>query len=120
MLTPVNDRMQKILCRTRQLRRKQELRSSAALSAACLLLAGGIAALLQQNSAPGCSVVLAGYGAVLLHSGTEGYVVLSVVSFVVGALFAFLCLRYRQRRPHCPREHAESRVSSPPRDPGQS
>lgn len=120
MPTPVNDRMQKILCCTRQLRRKQELRSSAALSAVCLLLAGGIAALLQQDSAPGCSVVLAGYGAVLLHSGTEGYVVLSVVSFVVGALFAFLCLRYRQRRPHCPREHAESRVSSPPSDPGQS
>lgn len=62
MPTPVNDRMQKILCRTRQLRRKQELRSSAALSAVCLLLAGGIAALLQQDSAPGCSVVLAEIG----------------------------------------------------------
>ncbi len=120
MPTPVNDRMQKILCRTRQLRRKQELRSSGALSVLCLFLTGGIAALLQQVHTPGCSVVLAGYGAVLLHSGTEGYVVISVISFVIGALFTFLCLRYRQRRLHCPREHAESRVSSPPCDPGQS
>lgn len=120
MPRPVNDRMQKILCRTRQLRRKQELRSSCILSAACLILTGSIAALLHQAHAPACSVVLSGYGAVLLHSGTEGYVVLGVVSFVIGALFTLLCLRYRQCRLHRPHEDAEGRVSSPPCGPGQS
>ena len=120
MPRPVSDRTQKILCRTRQLRRKQELRSSCILSAVCLLLTGGISALLLQGHTPGCSVVLAGYGAVLLHSGTEGYVVISLISFVVGALFTLLCLRYRQRRIRCPRETAEGRVSSPPCDHGQS
>ena len=44
----------------------------------------------------GLSIVLAGYGSVLLHSGADAYIVVSVGSFVTGVVFTLLGIRYRQ------------------------
>ena len=93
----VTARMQKILHRTHQLRRRRIQRSNFLLSTACLLLTAEIAALLHQRHLPGVSVVLSGYSSVLLHSGTDAYIVVGILSFVIGVLFTLLCIRYKRR-----------------------
>lgn len=69
-----------------------QLRSLRSLS----VLTVGIASLLYQEHVPGLSIVLAGYGSVLLHSGADAYIVVSVGSFVTGVVFTLLGIRYRQ------------------------
>lgn len=64
-------RMEEIRRRTRRLRQRRAHRINCALSAACLFLTVGIASLLYQEHVPGLSIVLAGYGSVLLHSGAD-------------------------------------------------
>lgn len=66
-------RMEEIRRRTRRLRQRRAHRINCALSAACLFLTVGIASLLYQEHVPGLSIVLAGYGSVLLHSGADAY-----------------------------------------------
>ena len=81
-------RMEEIRRRTRRLRQRRAHRINCALSAVCLFLTVGIASLLYQEHVPGLSIVLAGYGSVLLHSGADAYIVVSVGSFVTGVVFA--------------------------------
>ena len=80
-------RMEEIRRRTRRLRQRRAHRINCALSAVCLFLTVGIASLLYQEHVPGLSIVLAGYGSVLLHS---------VGSFVTGVVFTLLGIRYRR------------------------
>lgn len=87
-------RMEEIRRRTRRLRQRRAHRINYALSAVCLFLTVGIASLLYQEHVPGLSIVLAGYGSVLLHSGADAYIV--VGSFVTGVVFTLLGIRYRQ------------------------
>ena len=85
-------RMEEIRRRTRRLRQRRAHRINCTLSAVCLFLTVGIASL----HVPGLSIVLAGYGSVLLHSGADAYIVVSVGSFVTGVVFTLLGIRYRQ------------------------
>ena len=91
-------RMEEIRRRTRRLRQRRAHRINCTLSAVCLFLTQclGIASLLYQEHVPGLSIVLAGYGSVLLHSGADAYIVVSVGSFVTGVVFTLLGIRYRQ------------------------
>ena len=82
-------RMEEIRRRTRRLRQRRAHRINCTLSAVCLFLTVGIASLLYQEHVPGLSIVLAGYGSVLLHSGADAYIVVSVV-------FTLLGIRYRR------------------------
>lgn len=68
-------RMEEIRRRTRRLRQRRTHRINCTLSAVCLFLTVGIASLLYQEHVPGLSIVLAGYGSVLLHSGADAYIV---------------------------------------------
>lgn len=86
-------RMEEIRRRTRRLRQRRAHRINCALSAVCLFLTVGIASLLYQEHVPGLSIVLAGYGSVLLHSGADAYIVVSVGSFVTGVVFTLLGIR---------------------------
>lgn len=86
-------RMEEIRCRTRRLRQRRAHRINCTV---CLFLTVGIASLLYQEHVPGLSIVLAGYGSVLLHSGADAYIVVSVGSFVTGVVFTLLGIRYRQ------------------------
>ena len=70
-------RMEEIRRRTRRLRQRRAHRINCTLSAVCLFLTVGIASLLYQEHVPGLSIVLAGYGSVLLHSGADAYIVVS-------------------------------------------
>ena len=88
-------RMEEIRRRTRRLRQRRAHRINCALSAVCLFLTVGIASLLYQEHVPGLSIVLAGYGSVLLHSGADAYIVVSVGSFVTGVVFTLLGIRTR-------------------------
>ncbi len=98
-MTPSADiRMQAILRRTRQLRRRLEFRTNCILSTVCLFLTGSIVGLLHQNHAPGISTVTTGYSSVLLHSGTDVYVVIGIGSFVTGVVFTLICIRYQRRK----------------------
>lgn len=89
-------RMEEIRRRTRRLRQRRAHRINCALSAVCLFLTVGIASLLYQEHVPGLSIVLAGYGSVLLHSGADAYIVVNVGSFVTGVVFTLLGIRYRR------------------------
>lgn len=89
-------RMEEIRRRTRRLRQRRAHRINCTLSAVCLFLTVGIASLLYQEHVPGLSIVLAGYGSVLLHSGADAYIVVSVGSFVTGVVFTLLGIRYRR------------------------
>lgn len=86
-------RMEEIRRRTRRLRQRRAHRINCTLSAVCLFLTVGIASLLYQEHVPGLSIVLAGYGSVLLHSGADAYIVVSVGSFVTGVVFTLLGIR---------------------------
>ena len=86
-------RMEEIRRRTRRLRQRRAHRINCTLSAVCLFLTVGIASLLYQEHVPGLSI---GYGSVLLHSGADAYIVVSVGSFVTGVVFTLLGIRYRQ------------------------
>lgn len=59
-------RMEEIRRRTRRLRQRRTHRINCTLSAVCLFLTVGIASLLYQEHVPGLSIVLAGYGSVLM------------------------------------------------------
>lgn len=83
-------RMEEIRRRTRRLRQRRAHRINCTLSAVCLFLTVGIASLLYQEHVPGLSIVL------LLHSGADAYIVVSVGSFVTGVVFTLLGIRYRQ------------------------
>ena len=99
VVTPLTQpivRMEEIRRRTRRLRQRRAHRINCALSGVCLFLTVGIASLLYQEHVPGLSIVLAGYGSVLLHSGADAYIVVSVGSFVTGVVFTLLGIRYRQ------------------------
>lgn len=89
-------RMEEIRRRTHRLRQRRAHRINCTLSAVCLFLTVGIASLLYQEHVPGLSIVLAGYGSVLLHSGADAYIVVSVGSFVTGVVFTLLGIRYRR------------------------
>ena len=82
-------RMEEIRRRTRRLRQRRAHRINCTLSAVCLFLTVGIASLLYQEHVPGLSIVL-------LHSGADAYIVVSVGSFVTGVAFTLLGIRYRQ------------------------
>ena len=100
-------RMEEIRRRTRRLRQRRAHRINCTLSAVCLFLTVGIASLLYQEHVPGLSIVLAGYGSVLLHSGADAYIVVSVGSFATGVVFTLLGIRYRQYKAlHRPSEAA--------------
>ena len=88
-------RMEEICRRTRRLRQRRAHRINCALrslsvfdSRHCVPAVSG--------ACSGLSIVLAGYGSVLLHSGADAYIVVSVGSFVTGVVFTLLGIRYRQ------------------------
>ena len=90
-------RMEEIRRRTRRLRQRRAHRKMFTIFMRNdQLVPIGIASLLYQEHVPGLSIVLAGYGSVLLHSGADAYIVVSVGSFVTGVVFTLLGIRYRQ------------------------
>ena len=90
-------RLREIFRRVQHRRQAAALRTDASLAAACLLLACGITALLDQNTLPHAAWAYpTGYSTILLHSGAQSYVVVGVAAFVGGAAFTLLCLFFRQ------------------------
>ena len=120
MTQKANVRMEEIRRRVRKLRQRRAIRINCTLSAACLLLTIGIASLLYQKHIPGLSIVLAGYGSVLLHSGADAYIVVGVGSFVTGVVFTLLGIRYQRRkatrRPFSPDVSEKAHSQSPSDD----
>lgn len=81
-------RMEEIRRRTRRLRQRRAHRINCTLSAVCLFLTVGIASLLYQEHVPGLSIVLAGYGSVLLHSGADAPISWSASAPLSPALYS--------------------------------
>ena len=115
-------RMQEIRCRTRKYRRRGERRVILCLTLCSLFLLAGMGILHESIQRTGISYaaghttepVLAarhatkrsggpflatdGYGSVLLRSGVDRYVTVSIAAFVAGVLLTILCIRCRKRR----------------------
>lgn len=90
-------RMGLIRCRTRQYRRRQESRQISCLTACSLFLAAAICALFAGVQTPGIAGVAAGCGAVLLRSGVSEYVMVGIVTFVLGVSVTVLCIRLKNK-----------------------
>ncbi len=91
------NRIQEIHRRTRIYRKRREKRTFSLLTMCSLFLLCGIGGLLNTVQPPGVSTVTDGYGALLLRHGAEGYIVVGVAAFAVGASLTILCIRYRRR-----------------------
>ena len=119
-------RMQEIRCRTRKYRRRGERRVILCLTLCSLFLLAGMGILHESIQRTGVSYaaghttnrsgepvlaakhatkrsggpVLAaeGYGSVLLRSGVDRYVTVSIAAFAAGVLLTILCIRCRRRR----------------------
>ncbi|MEG2421682.1 MAG: hypothetical protein RSB55_09025 [Oscillospiraceae bacterium] len=92
-------RIKRVLARTKKLRHQRERRLLGGLSALCLLLTVGLAALFGAVTVgiPYGSPVTGTYAAVLLHEGAGGYVLVGVLAFSIGALITVLCLWWHKR-----------------------
>lgn len=103
-----DERMNALLLRTRVLRRRRENRLIAALSGMGVLCAACLAGLLEAGR-PGNTAFSALYGAALLYSEAGGYVLVGVITFVLGAAITGFCLwrKHKDDRKHESKEDKE-------------
>ncbi len=96
-------RTERIMKRVYEYRRRREKRITAALCAACPVLASGIVFVLDESytgglMSGGVGDGAAGYGAVLLHDGANIYIIVGLAAFVAGAALTALCVRLKEKR----------------------
>ena len=90
-------RMREIRCRTRQYRKRYEIRLFSCLTLCSLFLLAGIGVLFRSVQTPGIVSVAEGYGGVLLRDGAGAYVVIGIAAFVIGVSVTVLCIRLKNR-----------------------
>ena len=90
-------RVREIGRRTRQYRKRYEIRLFSCLTLCSLFLLAGIGILFRSVQTPGIAAVAEGYGAVLLRDGAVTYVVIGIAAFVVGVSVTVLCIRLKNR-----------------------
>lgn len=77
-------------------RRRQARRSIRSLSALCVLLLLSLVG--TVGTVQGRPMDAAGmYGAILLHEGAGGYVLVAVISFTAAVVITALCIKFRKR-----------------------
>ena len=90
-------RIREIRSRTRQYRRRYEIRLLSCLKMFSLFLLAGIGILFRSLQTPGVVAVANGYGAVLLRDGAGAYVVIGIAAFVIGVTLTVLCIRLKNK-----------------------
>ena len=90
-------RMWEIRCRTRQYRKRYEVRLLSCLTVCSLFLLAGIGVLFRSVQTPGIVSVAEGYGAVLLRSGAGAYVIVGIAAFVIGMALTVFCIRLKNK-----------------------
>ena len=90
-------RVREIRCRTRQYRKRYEIRLFSCLTLCSLFLLAGIGDLLRSVQTPGIVSVAEGDGGVLLRDGAGAYVVIGIAAFVIGVSVTVLCIRLKNR-----------------------
>ena len=90
-------RMREIQRRTRQYRKRYEVRLFSCLTLCSLFLLAGIGVLFRSVQTPGIVSVSKGYGGVLLQDGAVAYVVIGIAAFVIGVTVTVLCIRLKNR-----------------------
>lgn len=104
-------RMRTIRYRARKYRRRHENRQLSCLTACSLLLVTAIGALFGSVQTPGIADVADGYGAVLLRNGVNAYIIVGIVTFILGVSMTVLCIRLKNRsknRIGCAEESGEA------------
>ncbi len=84
--------------RVNVLHRKWENRLSGVLSMLCLLLTGGIIAVIGTLGGRGQGSVAGLYGTTMLFEDAGGYVLVGVIAFIAAVAITVLCIRYREKR----------------------
>lgn len=97
MTGKMETRMREIRCRTRQYRKRKEVRLLSCLTVCGLLLLAGIGVLFSSVQTPGIVSVAEGYGGVLLRDGAGAYVVIGIAAFVIGVTVTVLCIRLKNK-----------------------
>lgn len=83
--------------RTQRYRRRYDKHILFGLTMMNLFLLTGIGVLLRSLQMPGISMVVGGYGTVLLREGASSYIVVGIVAFVTGIVFTVICIRGRKK-----------------------
>ena len=93
-------------------RRRQARQSVQRLSALCVLLflslVGTVGTVGTVQGQPMDAVGM--YGAILLHAGVGGYVLVAVISFTAAVVTTVLCIKFRKRgqqEPDTEKEHIQ-------------
>ena len=92
------ERLVQIRRRVSRYRSRFEKRAIGFLCVLCTGLTAGMGYLLHTEQTPGVFTMESEYGAVLLHSSGEPYIVIGVFSFLGGAAFTLLCIRFSRIR----------------------
>lgn len=90
-------RIREIRSRTRQYRRRYEIRLLSCLKMFSLFLLAGIGILFRSLQNPGIVDVSDGYCALLLRDGAGAYVVIGIAAFVIGVTATVLCIRLKNK-----------------------
>ena len=90
-------RIREIRSRTRQHRKRYEIRLLSFLMLCSLFLLTGIGVLFRRVQTPGIAAVADGYGGVLLRDGAGAYVVIGIAAFVAGVALTAICIRLKSK-----------------------
>ena len=89
-------RIELVKKRMHEYHRRQERRTVCRLSVLCTLLflsLVGAMGIVQRKPINATGM----YGAILLHEGAGGYVLVAVISFTVAVVITALCIKFRKR-----------------------
>ncbi len=87
-----------ILEKTAAIRKKYEKRNNTLLSLFSAVLIANLFVLLDEVASPGIAVVSSYGGSVLLHNDAGAYVIVGILSFILGTVFTLVCIRLKNHR----------------------
>lgn len=88
-----------IIRRTLEIRRRQEKRGSAALSAVCCALCICLVGIFRVSAGGGgAGHIPLFFGSALLYGGAGGYVLAGVLAFAAGVVITVICIKLRSRQ----------------------
>ena len=97
-----NDKLEEIYRRAGIIKKAAVFRKRAAYSgiscAVCTVILTGVILALPNNTASTPNAFVENYGSLILCAPYMGYVVIAAVSFLIGVLFALMCINIREAR----------------------
>ncbi|MEG1384281.1 MAG: hypothetical protein RSD08_03180 [Oscillospiraceae bacterium] len=93
-------RVKQVIARTKKLNLIREQQLCWGLSASCIVLTVALGGIFRAvtSGLPLSPPTVGGYGAVLLWSGADAYVLTGVLAFTAGVIITVICLRAQKKK----------------------